>query len=181
VNPFTHLLGKDFDKFYVGFDEHFSQLAKMHSELTKDIPNYPPFNIKKTGDTTYTIELAVAGFGKQDIDIEIDGGLLTIKGSNEIEKDNYIHRGIANRDFTRSFILNDEVKVRNAELFNGMLKIILERIIPEHNKPKKVVINDEADTVSAYAAGNKQLLQEEGALGMVQNQKNKEADKLRFW
>jgi len=74
VNPFTHLFGKDFDKFYVGFDDHFSQLAKMHSELTKDIPNYPPFNIKKTGDTTYTIEHAVAGFCKQDLDIEIDGG-----------------------------------------------------------------------------------------------------------
>lgn len=168
MNPFTTLLGKDFDKLFVGFDDQFAHLAKLHTDLTKNIPNYPPYNIKKTGDNTYTIELAVAGFGKQDIDIEIDGDVLTIKGSNELDKDNYIHRGIANRDFTRSFILNDEVKVRNANLLNGMLKIILERITPEHNKPKKVDISDEADTVSVYAAGNKQLLQEEGAYGMVE-------------
>jgi len=69
--------------------------------------------------------------------------------------------------------LNDEVKVRNAELFNGMLKIILERIVPEHNKPKKVVINDEADTVSAYAAGNKQFLQEEGVPSLFTQTKQK--------
>lgn len=166
INPFTSLLGRDFDKFFVGFDEQFTQLAKLHNDLTKNIPNYPPYNIKKTGENTYTIELAVAGFGKQDIEIEIDDGILTIKGSNEIDKDNYIHRGIANRNFTRSFVLNDEVKVQNAHLLNGMLKIILERITPEHNKPKKIDISEEPSTVSEFAAGNKQLLQEEGVPGL---------------
>ena len=114
---------KDFDKFFVGFDD-------------------PPYNIRKVDETHYTIEMAVAGFGQNEIDIEIDGGKLVIKGNVNAEaaEDNFLFKGIANRAFTRTFALNDQVEVKDAELFNGMLKIALERLIPEEKKPKKVPV-----------------------------------------
>jgi molecular chaperone IbpA len=145
---------KDLDKFFVGFDDQFNRLQKLHDDLTKNIPNYPPYNIRKTGDNTYTIELAVAGFGQSEIDIEIDGGKLIIRGNvgNDTEANDYLFKGIATRAFTRSFAIDDQVEVKGAELFNGMLKIALERMIPEEKKPKKVQIK---------AKGQKQLLTEE--------------------
>jgi molecular chaperone IbpA len=145
---------KDLDKFFVGFDEQFKTLQKLHDDVTKNIPNYPPYNIKKIDDTHYVVEMAVAGFGQSDIEIEIDGGKLTVRGNitAEDKEDSFIHRGIANRAFTRSFALNDEVEVKDAELFNGMLKIALERLIPEAKKPKKI---------SVKSKGDKQLLQED--------------------
>ena len=110
--------------------------------MTKNIPNYPPYNIRKTGDNTYTIELAVAGFGQSEIDIEIDGGRLVVRGNVNSESDvnDYLFKGIASRAFTRSFAIDDQIEVKNAELFNGMLKIALERIVPEEKKPKKVPV-----------------------------------------
>jgi molecular chaperone IbpA len=139
---------KDFDKFFVGFDDQFGKLQKLHDDLAKNIPNYPPYNIKKIDDTHYTIEMAVAGFGQSDIDIEIDGGKLIVKGNvtNADETPNdYIFRGIAARAFTRSFALNDQVEVKDAELFNGMLKIALERLIPEEKKAKKVAVKSRGE------------------------------------
>ena len=138
---------KDFDKFFVGFDDQFNKLQKLHDDLTKNIPNYPPYNIKKIDDTHYTIEMAVAGFGESEIEIEIDGGKLVVKGNVNAENaDNeYLFKGIANRAFTRTFALNDQVEVNNAELFNGMLKIALERIIPEEKKPKKIAVKSKSD------------------------------------
>ena len=73
-------LFKDFDKLYVGFDDQFNKLAKIHDDLTKNIPNYPPYNLRKTGDNTYVVELALAGFAKQDIEIELADGKLVVKG-----------------------------------------------------------------------------------------------------
>lgn len=132
---------KDFDKFFVGFDDQFNKLQKLHDDLTKNIPNYPPYNIKKVDDTHYVIEMAVAGFGQNEIDIEIDGGKLVVKGNVSQEaEDNFLFKGIANRAFTRTFALNDQVEVKDAELFNGMLKIALERLIPEDKKAKKVEV-----------------------------------------
>ena len=144
---------KDFDKFFVGFDDQFNKLQKLHDDLTKNIPNYPPYNIKKVDDTHYTIEMAVAGFGESEIEIEIDGGKLVVKGNVNAENtDNeYLFKGIATRAFTRTFALNDQVEVNNAELFNGMLKIALERLIPEAKQPKKIPVRQKAE---------KQLLQE---------------------
>jgi molecular chaperone IbpA len=135
---------KDFDKFYVGFDEQFNRLAKMHDDITKNIPNYPPFNIKKTGDNTYVVELAVAGFAKQDIEIELADGKMIIKGRVEDDSanENFLFKGIAARNFVRTFALEDQVEVKDAEMMNGMLKVFLERIIPEHRKPKKVEVKD---------------------------------------
>ena len=146
---------KDFDRFFVGFDDQFNRIAKMHDDLTKNIPNYPPYNIKKTGDNTYVIEIAVAGFARQDIEIELDGGNMVIKGSakNEEEENSFLYRGIANRNFTRTFALEDQIEIKDAEMFNGMLKVFLERIIPEHKKPKKIEIK-------ADKKAEKQLLTE---------------------
>jgi molecular chaperone IbpA len=133
---------KDFDKFFVGFDDQFDKMQKLHGDLTKNIPNYPPYNIRKTGDNTYTIEMAVAGFGQSEIDIEIDGGKLVVRGNvtAENEANDYLFKGIASRAFTRAFAIDDQIEVKDAELFNGMLKIALERLVPEEKKPKKVPV-----------------------------------------
>jgi molecular chaperone IbpA len=122
--------------------------------MSKNIPNYPPYNIVKRDENNYTIELAVAGFGQSDIDIEMENGKLTVRGSIKTEEaeDNFLFRGIANRAFSRAFALNDEVEVKDAELFNGMLKIFLERLIPDAKKPKKIVVKSKSE---------KQLLNED--------------------
>ena len=135
---------KDMDKFFVGFDDTFNRIAKIHDDLTKNIPNYPPYNIKKTGDNTYVIEIAVAGFAKQDIEIELADGKMIVKGNVQSQEadDNFLFKGIANRAFTRTFALDDQIEVKDAEMFNGMLKVFLERIIPEHKKPKKIEVKD---------------------------------------
>ena len=146
---------KDFDKFFVGFEESAAQLQKLHDDLTKNIPNYPPYNIRKNDDNNYTIELAVAGFGESEIDITIDGGKLIVKGNvdtaTDALEDNFLFKGIATRAFTRAFAIDDHIEVKNAELFNGMLKIALERMVPETSKPKKVPVK---------TAGKKELLKE---------------------
>ena len=149
---------KELDKFFVGFDDHFNRIAKMHDDLTKNVPNYPPYNIKKTGDSTYVIELAVAGFAKQDIEIELADNKMIIKGNVQNEDENvndFLWKGIAARNFTRTFALEDQVEVKDAEMINGMLKVFLERIIPEHKKPKKIEVKEKAST------SKKQLLTED--------------------
>jgi len=153
------VFGRDlqlFDKFFVGFDEQAKKMQKAHDDLTKTIPNYPPYNIKKTADNTYVIEMAVAGFSKSEIEIELEGDKLNIRGNtNESDStDHYIYRGLAARPFTRTFMLNDNVEVKNAAFVNGMLKVILEHITPEQNKPKRIDISDEPETISKYAGGN---------------------------
>lgn len=141
---------KDFDKYFVGFEDQFNRLSKMHDDLTKSIPNYPPYNIKKTGENTYAIELAVAGFGKQDIEIELADGKLIVKGTTSDNTDeNFLFKGIANRAFTRAFALDDQIEVQDAEMINGMLRIFLERIIPEHKKPKKIAVKEKAEKTSS--------------------------------
>lgn len=137
---------KDFDRYFVGFDEQFNKLAKIHDDLTKNIPNYPPYNIKKTGENTYSIEIAIAGFGKQDVEIEFADNKLIVRGNiSDNTDDNYVFKGIANRAFTRSFALDDQIEVKDAEMINGMLRIFLEKIIPEHKKPKKIEVKDKTE------------------------------------
>jgi len=136
------------DKFFVGFDDQFNRMAKLHDDFTKNIPNYPPYNIKKTGDNTYVIELAVAGFAKQDIEIEFADDKLIIKGNTkDDESSDFLFKGIAARNFTRTFVLDDQIEIKDAAIFNGMLKIALERIIPDHKKPKKIEVKDSDDVV----------------------------------
>jgi molecular chaperone IbpA len=154
---------KDFDKFYVGFDDQFQKLAKLHDDMTKNIPNYPPYNIKKVDENVYVIEVAVAGFSKSELEIEFADDKLIVRGNaqdNDLGYD-WLYRGIAARNFTRTFALNDQIEIKGADLVNGMLKIALERIIPEHKKPKKIDISEEPSTVSTYAKGNKTLQLEE--------------------
>ena len=128
-------------KQFIGFDqmlERFQQAA----EIMPKIPTYPPYNIKKIDDEHFVIEMAVAGFGKTDLDIELKDDTLTISGSHDADDKDYIYQGIANRAFTRKFTLADTVVVKNAELVNGLLKIALERFIPEEKKAKKIDILD---------------------------------------
>lgn len=152
---------KDFDKFFVGFDDTYNRLSKMHDDMTKYVPNYPPYNIKKIEDNKYVIEIAVAGFAKQDVEIVLEDSKLIVRGTSHDDNDNFIFKGIANRAFTRTFALDDQIEIKDAAMFNGMLKIALERIIPEHKKPRKIEVKDEPSTVSHFAVNNKQLLVED--------------------
>jgi molecular chaperone IbpA len=128
----------------------------MSDSLPK-IPTYPPYNIRQTGENTYVIEIAVAGFGRQDLELELEDGKLTVKGNIQTNDtdDNYIFKGIADRAFTRQFILADTVEIKNADLINGMLKVWLERFIPEDKKPKKINIGEKTES-------KKELLNEDG-------------------
>lgn len=132
----------------IGFDRVFNEIENAQKLIQKAARNYPPYNIKKVADNRYVLELAVAGFGKHDIDIEMQDGVLTIKGITSLDtalKDGieatYLHKGIADSAFTRQFTVADTVEVKNAELLNGMLKIWLENIIPDSKKPKKITID----------------------------------------
>jgi molecular chaperone IbpA len=150
---FSQDVFKDFDKVFVGFEDSFKRMQTLHDDLTKDIPNYPPFNVRKNGNT-YTIEIAVAGFTQNEIDITIDGGKLIVKGNSESTEaeDNFLFKGIANRAFTRAWAIGDSYEVKDAEIFNGILKIALDKLIPEEPKAKKVPVK---------AGKGKQFLTEE--------------------
>ena len=130
----------------VGFDSMFDRFERMVEDdfFTGTSVNYPPYNIVKTGDYTYDIELALAGFNKKDIDVEYADNILTIKSikSDEAkaEQDGVIHRGISKRQFTRSFTIADDVEVKGAELKDGLLKVSLERIIPESKKARSIEV-----------------------------------------
>jgi molecular chaperone IbpA len=137
-----------FDPFSVGFDKTFKLLSSQLDGIGKNLPGYPPYNIKKVDDNKYVIEMAVAGFAKTDIELTLENGKLLISGktkdTNDVDNANtyYFYKGIAERAFTRQFTLSDAVEVKNAELVNGILKVWLENLIPEHQKPKKIEIKD---------------------------------------
>ena len=131
---------KTFDKFYIGVDH----LVKIQEDITKTIGAYPFYNIKKTGDNSYKIELALAGWSKQEISLELNGDKLVIKGESDDKEDDsdYFFKGISKRSFTRSFMLNDTVVVNGSEFANGLLSIFLERLVPEDKKPRKIEIGE---------------------------------------
>ena len=126
--------------YAVGFDRVFDQLnAYVANNATST--GFPPYNIRKGGDYTFVIDMALAGFSKEDIEIEIENGLLTVRSVKENdENDSNIYRGISYRKFNRKFTLADDIVVNDASLENGMLKIDLERIVPEEKKPRKITI-----------------------------------------
>ena len=131
----------------VGFDPIFDRFERMFDDdffLNSNGVNYPPYNIEKTGDYTYDIELALAGFGKKDIDVQYSDGVVTVKSIHETKEDSdsngTIYRGISKRHFTKSFTIADDVEVRGAELKDGLLKVSLERIIPESKKPRTIEV-----------------------------------------
>ena len=133
------------DRYFVGADRVMKRLADIADQSTLMMPvKYPPYNIKKVDEDRYVIEMAVAGFGKSEIDIELQEGLLRITGKcDSSESTEYLYKGIAERGFKREFSLADNVEVKSSSLANGMLKIFLEAFIPEEKKPKKIDIQDE--------------------------------------
>ena len=130
----------------VGFDDMFDHFEHMMDDsfFGRSIANFPPYNIVKTGENTYDVELALAGFNKKDIEIEYKENVLTVKSKKQEEtKDedgNIIHRGISKRMFSKSFTIANDVEVKGAELKDGLLKVSMERIIPEHKKAKLIDI-----------------------------------------
>jgi len=144
MNDLKRLFGLDsVDRLFVGFDDQLNRIVSLQKELAKNVTNYPPYNVRKTADNKYQIELAVAGFGKQDIEIELADNKLVITGAVKNDEDNaadYLFKGIGMRAFTRVFAVEDKVEVQSAELVNGMLKIALEKFIPEEKKAKKIKV-----------------------------------------
>jgi molecular chaperone IbpA len=134
------------DPFFVGFERIFDRAATA-SRLSNTQQKYPPYNILKIGEDAYLVELAVAGFGEDDIDIELHDGTLTIKGnvSSVDEESDYIYKGIAGRNFERRFTLADTIQVDAVELHQGMLTIRLKNVIPEEKKPRKIPIGKAAE------------------------------------
>ena len=133
--------------FSIGFDDMFDQFENMlgNGSLTMQ-SNYPPYNIRKTGKDKYSIEVALAGFSKKDVEVEFEDNLLTVrtkqvnKPDNQNENGEIIHKGISQRQFARSFTIADDVKVNGAELKDGLLTIACERIVPDYKKKKLIEI-----------------------------------------
>ena len=133
--------------FSIGFDDMFDQFENMlgNGSLTMQ-SNYPPYNIRKTGRDKYSIEVALAGFSKKDVEVEFEDNLLTVrtkqvnKSDNQNENGEIIHKGISQRQFARSFTIADDVKVNGAELKDGLLTIACERIVPDYRKKKLIEI-----------------------------------------
>ena len=130
----------------VGFDnvfDHFERMIDDHNFNNMTATNFPPYNIVKTGDYTYDVELALAGFSKDDIDVEYKDNMLTVKSKEKTKDkdvDGMLHRGISKRWFAKSFTIADDVEVKGAELKDGLLKISMERIIPEGKKARTIEV-----------------------------------------
>lgn len=124
----------------IGFDRIFNDAERRFANSPQT--NYPPFNILKHDEDHFEIEVAVAGFDREDVSIEVDQNLLTIRGNRLSEEDTskYVHRGLAARDFERTFTMADYIEVGEAELTNGILRVKLTRIIPEALKPRLIAI-----------------------------------------
>ena len=128
----------------VGFDV-FDNIFDSVFNLNESNTSYPPYNILKS-DNNYTISLAIAGFSKDEVDLSLQENELVIKGvaKDQDNKIQFLHRGIAGRNFERKFRLADTIKVSNASYEDGLLNIYLEREIPEHQKPRKIEINNKS-------------------------------------
>jgi len=132
--------------FSIGFDDMFDQFESMLGNGSLGVQtNYPPYNIRKAGKDNFLIEIAIAGFNKDDVEVEYEDNLLTVKTKDvkrteEKEGDEVIHRGISQRSFARSFTIADDVKVNGAELKDGLLTISCEKIIPEIKKKRLIEI-----------------------------------------
>ena len=134
----------------VGFDDVFNHFESMFDYDTVNVSNYPPYNIVKTGDNKYDVEVALAGFNKKDINVSVENGMLTIESKQDKSKvsdlksedkdGEVIHKGISKRYFKKSFTISDDVEVKGAELKDGMLRISMEKLIPEAKKLKTIDI-----------------------------------------
>jgi molecular chaperone IbpA len=145
----TKITSFDLTPFYrstVGIDSLFDRITR-NIDMAANAGNYPPYNIVKTGDETYEIQIAAAGFRQDEIEVEVKDGQLVVQGGQgnqarpEVE---YLHHGISNRSFIRTFQLSDYVEVKEAAMKDGILTVRLERQIPEAMKPKKIAISYQA-------------------------------------
>ena len=132
----------------VGFDNVFDHFESMFDEGMFRMPtatNFPPYNIVKTGEYTYDVELALAGFSKDDIEVHYENNMLTVKSkqkdkSEAKDSEGVIHRGISKRWFSKSFTISDDVEIKGAELKDGLLKVSMERIVPEGKKARTIEV-----------------------------------------
>jgi molecular chaperone IbpA len=130
----------------LGFENLFDEVEKLlNSDFKTTTTTFPPHNILKLDDNHYVVELAVAGFSKDDIEVSVNDGELVIKGNKEdkAESGEYLHRGIGLRSFTKTLRIADTVEVKGAEYKDGILRVGLENIIPDHKKPRKIEIGKE--------------------------------------
>ena len=127
----------------LGFERFFDDVERLlASDVAKVSSSFPPHNILKLDESRYVVELAIAGFSKDEIEITVEDGTLTVKGDKK-EKDTdvqYLHRGIGTRSFTKTLTVADTIEVKGAEFKDGILRIGLENIVPEHKKPRKIEI-----------------------------------------
>ena len=140
----TPLNFRDFERalgFSIGFDSMFNRLLGPSTQHVTNNQGYPPYNIRKEGDYNFVIEMALAGFGKKDIEVEVVDSELSVRSVKENpDDDSTVYRGISFRKFERRFSLADDVLVKSARLEHGMLTINLERIVPEEKKPKLIEV-----------------------------------------
>ena len=130
--------------YAVGFERVFDQLGRYVTDNVTST-GFPPYNITKEGEYNFVIEMALAGFSKKDIEVEVKDNSLTIRSKHketiDEKVDGVVHKGIASRNFIRSFALGEDIKVKNAKLENGLLTIDLEREIPEEMKPRLIAVH----------------------------------------
>ena len=136
----------DFERalgFSIGFDSMFDRLLGPSTQHVSNNQGYPPYNIRKDGDTKYFIEMAVAGLSEEDLEVELKETVLEIRSKQSTEDEaNYVHRGIAKRTFERSFTLSDDIVVKGCDLTNGMLTVELEKVIPEEKRARLIPIGN---------------------------------------
>ena len=123
------------DPFFVGFNREINKATNIYNS-----GNFPPYNIVQVDEDHFIIELAVAGFGEEDLDVIYQDGTVTIKGEKEEDDAEYIHKGIATRKFTREFVLGSYLEITSANLDNGVLSVSLERNLPESMRPRQIEI-----------------------------------------
>ena len=134
IDPFSHIFN---EAFFLGFDDQF---VRWESNK-KTASSFPPYNVKKVDEDNYMIELAVAGYDRDELEIKVEKDTLTIKSDKESDdKSDFLHRGIAGRNFTQHFTLGEYMIVKSASLENGMLTIKIERELPEEAKPRQIKI-----------------------------------------
>ena len=125
--------------YAVGYDKMFDNLSR-YVDNNVSSTGFPPYNIRKEGDYHYVIEMALAGFSKEDIEIEVADGTLSVRSDKKDDASDNLYRGISFRKFNRKFTLSDDIVVNDAALDNGMLTINLERVVPEENKPRLIEV-----------------------------------------
>ena len=139
----SSLTAGDLERFMglsIGFDSMFNRV--MNFPNTSQESGFPPYNIRKIDDYKYIIELALAGFSESDIEVEVADGTLTVRSKEDksTDENQYVHRGIAKRAFSKSWTLSDDIVVNSAEFNNGLLNISLEKVVPEEKKPRLIPI-----------------------------------------